>query len=80
MDRLPISANVPAELAERLSDVADSQEEPYFDDPVYVAAVVPKDLAKPIADLVAAKGCDVAVYEQARAAVEKALHTLWSEL
>ena len=62
------------ELADRFG------EEPYFDDPVYVAAVLPKDLAKPIADLVAAKGCDVAVYEEARAAVEKALHTLWEDL
>jgi hypothetical protein len=52
MDRAPISANVPADLAERISDVRTiSAAQPYFADTEDLQGLVAKELQEPLASL-----------------------------
>ena len=55
MARLEMSAAMPAEIAERLSDVADSARAPDFSEPEDLADLVVSDLRQPIADLFATR-------------------------
>ena len=72
---------MPAEIAERLSDVADKEtlEFDYWlvED---VKACVPEDLAEPISDLLQCKGSSLEAYEEARKKLEIAMGKRFSDL
>lgn len=76
-----MQATMPAETAERLSDVADRDllEFDYWleDD---VRACVPYDLAESIADLLQCKGSSLEAYEEARRKLELAMGRRFMDL
>lgn len=94
MDRLPISGNVPAEIAERLSDVREAPAEiPDFAETEDYAGVVCKALQSPLARFfstrdqilgiqrIGALNKDKAIEWLLKdlAALERALYQVWSE-
>lgn len=74
-------AAMPAELAERLSDVPDEIREPDFSLIEDCRAVITdRALAEALCQLALCRGCSVEEYECARNLVERAMHGLWGDL
>lgn len=79
--RLAMPAAMPAELAERLSDVRDEIKQPDFSQIDDCRAVITdRALAEALCELAQCKGCAVEEYERARNLVERALHAKWVDL
>lgn len=79
--RLAMPAAMPAEIAERLSDVPSEVHEPDFTQIDDCRAVITDPaLAKALCELALCKGCAAEEYERARNLVERAMHGLWGDL
>jgi hypothetical protein len=82
MDRMPMSSWTPAEVAERLSDLADGRcvlrFNPY--DREDIAACVPGDLVDPIQALLECRGSTVEAFEEALKKLEIALGERFADL
>jgi hypothetical protein len=81
MDRLPMSCWTPAEVAEKLSDIADGtvlEFDPYSREDV--AAVVPASLVDPIQALLECRGSTVEAFEEALKKLEIALGERFADL
>jgi hypothetical protein len=82
MDRMPMSSWTPAEVAERLSDLADGRcvlrFDPYSREDV--AAVVPASLVDPIQALLECRGSTVEAFEEALKKLEIALGERFADL
>jgi hypothetical protein len=82
MDRLPISGNVPADVAERMSDRREFPGLPDLTDRDLLRAIVSEELVEPLGHLIEAMQPNVHPDELKRAAaqVERALLLLCNEL
>lgn len=81
MSRLAMPAAMPAEIAERLSDVPSLTRTPDFsvlDDCKDVISDI--GLAKALNELARCKGSTAEEYERARNLVERALYSMWEDL
>jgi hypothetical protein len=79
--RLAMPSAMPAELAERMSDVPDEIQAPDFSNLDDCRAVITdRALAEALCQIAQCKGCSAEEYERARNLVERAMHGLWGDL